>query len=75
MGLSTSTTDRFLSEAELSYVGRAASSVHRRAAAYRCPICGDEEVFDSLAACCRCCEECYGASAASVAVQRPAADD
>jgi hypothetical protein len=31
----------------------------RRTAVYRCAGCGSEVAFDSLAAMCRCSEECY----------------
>jgi len=34
-----------------------------RAGVYRCRCCGEEIAFDSLAADCRCSDECYSESA------------
>jgi uncharacterized protein (DUF983 family) len=69
MALPMSTTDRSTSKTHLLAAKRRPASMNRRAAAYRCPACGDEETYDSLAACCRCCDECYADNSSSTTAQ------
>ncbi len=51
--------------AEIPFKGRLfdlnhlSESATRTSGAYRCPACGDELTFDSLAIRCRCFDECY----------------
>ena len=70
MALQTSIKGGCVPEPHLFDVNRLPPSANRLAPTYRCQGCGDEVVYDSLAACCRCCDECYADNCPSPAVQR-----
>ena len=56
-GLNSDTTT---SKVRLFDLDRLSVSASTGGSGYRCQVCGDEVAFDSLAACCRCSDECYG---------------
>jgi hypothetical protein len=69
MALCTSTDPGAATKTRFFDLDRARDAGSRGAAAYRCGVCGGEQNFDSLAACCQCCDECYPDSRSAPALQ------
>lgn len=59
MALCMPDSDTIASKTYLFDMDRASAATSVHVTAYRCRACGDEVAYDSLAACCRCSEECY----------------